>query len=310
MKKHILIAAAGLAAVALTSCSDSESHNTTTWNSRVYNLVTSLNGAANPYVSQATYSFEFESYSAKAALTSERVQLSADKSISFKAADFDYLSGIYTSIDNGNYVGYEFNVAAPKMEAGQPVTDLKALLTDGFYICPTLIPGLEKVVYSSLYTNMTYKTENCLVRTFAADACFKGTTIATANGATHEPNNDIIYRVVLNLQDASKYTADLYLVNAQFAQGMPKMTIALKGLDLKFVSTGYIISGANVAVSQVADGKLTPVPGFNIDKIEFNVHNDKFGFLRAANGSYELMGGNLKAVFTDGSCNVVGKSDK
>ena len=35
-----------------------------------------------------------------------------------------------------------------------------------------------------------------------------------------------------------------------------------------------------------------------------------FGFLRAANGSYELMGGNLKAVFTDGSCNVVGKSDK
>ena len=295
--------------LALASCSKTQTVNTYSYSLKCYTLVTSTDGQTAPFVTQTTYGFSFEAVSAKAEFSSN-LQLPDGKSGDFVASDIPFMNSIYQTADQTGFAVYEFQSVKPAMTSGSQISNVKCFLTSGFYEMPSgvVIPGLQGVQYYSPYPNIVFNIDGYYARSFRSDVCFKGKTVAIAHGQEQEPNTDMVYRVVMDLSDASAYKADLYLVNAQLATGMPKITIALKGLDLKFTNAGYTISGTNVAAGMVEGSAITPQPSYTFDSINFEVQSDRNGFLAAAKGSYSV-GGRFSATFTEGSCNMQGVTE-
>lgn len=108
------------------------------------------------------------------------------------------------------------------------------------------------------------------VKTFMKDAIYNGMTAVSPVGGATQPDlsETIRYRVIFS-DDFKK--ADIILYDANFGNGMPEhlsFTLLLKGLDVEFNKSGYIISGADIVPMMYESKGWTPYENFPFKSFE------------------------------------------
>lgn len=272
--KKIALLACGALIMGVTSCNkESEPINTQTITIETYSLV-SKSGSA-PVVAPTTYKY----YSNLTAMTTQisTEDLSTGTGVlKFQTDMIPFIYGYNISIDKEKGHPFRFMKAADAGGTPTPVTKLRCDLTE----CTnannkTLIGSLENqlkanpllVPANKGYSFMQYTLGEYDVKTFWPDMLYTGSTMTQypGDGSPYE-NENITYRVKMNLSKADNYTADVFFYNAKFAEKAPAVNFVLKDLPLKFSLMGFEISAENVDPVMVPEN--TPNTRFRFDSFK------------------------------------------
>lgn len=260
MKKSLLFALAAIAVAGFSSCDrNSGVTSTVTFSAQSFNLVTTLDGSADPAVASSIYKFNFDQIAGTGVISTEitnnikPISFVTDP-ITYKVMNYQWNNGIHEVIDLETFKTKE-------------IYNLDFQLTTMANI-PPVIDGLPAIVIPTGYKYViaSYQVgDNVNVRTFWPDVTFTGSTITSYSFAGVDKSfnsTDVKYRVVMNPAD-KKATVILY--DARFAEEMPKpiTNIVLKDLPVKFTNNGYEISGTEITPVCYEGGVATP----NTDRI-------------------------------------------
>lgn len=252
MKKTLLFGALGLAMIA-TGCSDDEPTQTITYHVPAYNLAVDA-ATGDAVVSTTKYDCNFETYKGQATVVASDVKLPGGQELGFTAADMKYFS-----LDVSGATVVSVNSLTPALTSGSDITNFSMRLYDAKYeVKDIVVPGVSGTASTSFYPVISYRHGNYRVNTFWPDATYKGNTYTNYGEPEEYKNENISYRVVMNLNDSRNYTADVYLLNAKFAPKAPQIAvIRLKGLKVEFGVNGIVIKATDVVPDMIMGGDVT-----------------------------------------------------
>lgn len=283
MKKSLLLAFAAAAVAGFASCDrNSGVTSTVSFNAQTFNLISTLDGSAEPAVASSVYKFNFDQIAGTATIGTEitnnikAISFATDP-ITYKVMNYQWNSAIHEVIDIEAFKSKE-------------IYNLDFQITTMANI-PPVVDGLPTITYlvNYKYIVANYQVgDNVYVRTFWTDVTYTGTTTTTypgAGGMKSFNSTDVKYRVVMNPAD-KKATVILY--DAKFAEEMPKpiTNIVLKDLPVKFNNYGYEITGTDITPLCYEGGVATP----NTDRIFNSFTLNVGGDLTEANIDYTVSG--------------------
>lgn len=268
-----------------------------------YSLATDqTTGAFKVYT--ATFETEFDQVNGLAEIEADRIALPGDRTISFDADDMPYSIASFTS-GYGNTNAYSIVSQYPPLDQGSAdITNLNVKLYAGRFWVTNPNIGISELKTTSFFPVISFNSGNYLVRTFWPDATFFGTTTTSfGDPVTNYENKQIGYRVIMNLKDG-KNTADVYLLNAKFAEAAPQISvIRLKELPIEFSANGISIKATDKVPDTVMSGNVTgsngtsdgyvPMPSFTFNEFTFTQTGD----LTSATIGYKVAG-KYSATFT------------
>ena len=280
MKKTILYGMIAATALTITSC-DKESENSYTSTNLIpaYNLFTSADDNASPFVSLGAYNFTLRVPDNTFEMNVSSMAVPGGTTASFATKPISFTSG-YITYDNKAYEQIKFSSNLPSA-SGTEISDLNVLLTQAVYSAPegtglqdyTLFVPCKSMHYA--YMQYTYPG-GWNVRTFWPDVTFSGTTTTTFPGMeTPFVNDKMMYRVVMQRKDNKiGDKADVIFYNAKFAPAAPEILVVMKNLDLKFTQRGYEISGQDVIPYMLEGEGLTETPRYKFNAFTLTVGGD------------------------------------
>lgn len=256
-------------------------------------------------LSGPTYECEFDQINGEAEIEGKNIALPGGRYISFDADDMPY-SMIPFYSEYGNLNAISVNSQLPPLDQGSAnITNLNVKLYSGRFWVTNPNIGISELKSTSFFPVISFVADNVLVRTFWPDATFLGTTTTSyGEPVTNYENKQIGYRVIMNLKDKGKYTADVYLLNAKFAEAAPQISvIRLKELPVEFNASGISIKATDKIPEMIMSGNVTssngeatnyvPMPSFTFNEFSFAQTGD----LTSATIRYKVAG-KYSATFT------------
>jgi hypothetical protein len=251
MKKTLLFGASAILLLA-TSCGSDQPSQTLTYHVPGYNLAVDAT-TGDAVISQTDYICAFELYGGTAQVAVSDVTLPGGESLSFVASDMSFLS-----YQSSPYTLISVSTSDATLDKNIDLSNFSIKLYNGKNAIDVSVPGLTAVTSNNFYPVVGFNYGNYRVRTFWPDATYTGNTYTSYGGDEEFKNENMGYRVVMNLKDNRNYTADVYLLNAQFAPKAPVIqVIRLKGLNLEFGKSGIVVSGENVIPEMILSGDIT-----------------------------------------------------
>lgn len=241
-----------------------------------------------------TYNMVFDNVSSKMTFAATGIKLpgQSEQVMTSKEFKFDrlaYGSSETSLFHNGNAT---LGNGMPVSQITGYVTNMvnyEAISPDPFY---NFTPNPMIVV--------SYRVGDYLVRTFARNAYFSGTTntyfkMPGAESASTYTTKECTYRV--NFSEDMK-SANIMLYNVKFAENMkPIQAVILKSLPVALTREGYVIEGTDVVPEMMEAGEATPFPS----KIFNNIQVKSTPDMRTIKCEY-LVAGMFHGAFEGISC--------
>lgn len=316
MKKVLYAGIVAYAMLSLTSCNNSDdNYITETYSIPTYNLITSEDASEAAIVTLTGYH-----YTMTYPENSVSMKVS-DMEIGTSTANFNTptvpmrISGVKMSDD---FVAEQITFESKDIPENTLASDVNCMLTQAAYApeeieVPMDVPSAndgqpanksknyERLIpgVSQHFTVMSYNYGQYKVRTFWPDMTFCGETSSTMPGMPASfINKKMSYRVYMhrNQNNSLSGKADVIIYSASFAQGMPDITIVVKGLDIKFDNNGYQLIGENIIPYMVEAGQLQEAPRFKFNDIKMEVSGD----LTSMHAAFTVAG-SMKANFIGNS---------
>lgn len=279
LKKLIPAIVAATVAPALTSCLGDTPETKRTLTNTVYNMVVPIQGGQDrtPTLAKGTYAFQLSGNKAVINTVSLRI---GSKDYSFTTEESAYVSSIVmiegdSKDDNVSAEVLSFKGYSPSLsgDSNLPVKDLSAVMTPYYYYDE--VETKIKIHAGALLMHYNIGQEY-VVRTFSADACYKGETATTFTDAEGDKgeykNSKIVYRVIL---DVDKMTADVYIYQAKFAEQAPSLSkLLLENLAVTITADGYTVEGSDVVPKMVEGDTSTPVARFPFNTFRMTTTGD------------------------------------
>lgn len=251
MKKSLLLSSAVMLLLA-TGCKSDDPTQQLTYYVPGYNFALDT-ATGDVALSQTDYSCVFELYGGEAQIAVNDVLLPGGETVSFVASDMSFNTYASTTASVTN-----LNTSEATFSKDIDLTNFSVKLYNSKNNISVSVPGVTPVYSNTFYPVMGFNYGNYRVRTFWPDATYTGNTYTNYGGDEEFKNDTMGYRVVMNIKDSRNYTADVYLLNAQFAPKAPVIqVIRLKGLKLEFGKTGIVITGENVIPEMILSGDIT-----------------------------------------------------
>lgn len=272
MKKAIY--AALVVVLTMASCGETKDpvlRNTSTYTT--WNLYSPIDGDGESFVMKVDYSVSLE-YMAQT--------ISIGSSLNFNGANHE-LSTVEGNcemkyFDNGGemlsfskitgFVGPEkmYPVEISGMITNLTYTDTPSEIGE--------IPGIGVLAeaWRKPVVAMGYNIGNLYsVHTFSCDSFYGGVTNTTAGQMGSFSSAEVIYRVAI---DAAKAKADVMIYNAQFNEKMPKLQMALRGLNVEWGKDAYVVKGTDIVPEVLEAGAFTPNESFIVNSFELATTGD------------------------------------
>ncbi|MCH5237202.1 MAG: hypothetical protein J1E95_05315 [Muribaculaceae bacterium] len=262
MKRSLLFVSVGLGLM-ISSCKTGETDTTSNGALGAYNLITNLDNGET-YVSTSSYQFGFNWTKYTGSVSTDNLIINnSNWKLSTDETDLYSYGSMVLLMPDGTFHG---NSSLPMKDASFIIAPYVLYGGIGAYFNTTYVPGYpdKPMVPETLIAK--YKIgDEYLVRTFNIDLCYYGNTMSTypsADGMLTNSNKDINYRVVLDIENKK---ANLIIYNAKFSgsdREPVKTAILVEGLDLKFDSNGYTITGENIVPKIVEGNNTTPYDSY------------------------------------------------
>ena len=265
MKKGLLFSSlAGI--MMLSACTHNNNTSTSTYNFPTYNFVTSLSDGTAEIV-PSFYKFDMDLIAQTMTMSSTFSVANSSVNVLEEQIPFE---GFYANQNGAIYEILSFKKKNADVAAsGNAVSNLKGEFTLLANLPPE-IQGLPEVYLPvGRYVCMSYDLGSKYnVRTLWTDMTFTGTTTTSMPSMAPYTNNDVKYRVILNIKE-KKATVIIY--DAKFADKMPSITnIVLKDLPLTLSIHGYTITGKDIVPEVYEGGVGVPNSRYKFDEFEFS----------------------------------------
>lgn len=275
--KKIYFSAGLMLAFALASCNSSDPEQKLTASYVTTNLVTNLSTGAVS-VSPALYTLNMDFVGMTTTVSTQNLNLGGNQN-SFMSAESSFLSNTYTYTNAAGESKYGQIIKVASLKANLNNNSFEPIIGNEFVVSSmnfynSLEPGsLNPAPFNPVVVAQYNVSSEYLVKTFATDAVYEGTTTTTypdretGEMATFE-NKKMQYRFVI---DTKENTAKFIIYNARFAQSMPieLSSIVVEGLKVAWENGSYTITGTDLVPYVYDGGNKVPYESFKFNSITF-----------------------------------------
>lgn len=272
IKKKLFLSLMAAPLLFATSCGD-DKDTTATYTINCLNMVTTLNSEAPSTVSSGSYMMDQNYTQGTIALSTTQLNLDG-ATVSFACQP---TVPKYETPDSGLSNCFIFPPATATTGSQMSVDNIKFVISDRIYWSFNMEnPGIALTSnYNSFFSNYIVNNEY-RVQTLPFEAWYGGKTIYTDASGTRNENEDVIFRIILNVQNKK---GDVCIYNLKIGDWEKERNIVLKNIPLEY-GHGYLgILGTDIAVNEASGTTYTEIEGLKA-----------LSFKMTTSGEYQTLG--------------------